>query len=119
MNTFTDALRLESGTSTSFSPAMVTAAVAATAPGRQPRVAEFLAARPTRLSTAAAAAVTAARSGDAALRGEPRRFQALTAALWPVHRAVAIPAPRQPAAPAAQRARGSARPDRDATARFA
>jgi len=75
------------------------AVVTGAAAGERPRVAEFLAARLARLSAVATAAVSAARGGDtAALRSELRRFEALTAALWTVHGAVTIPAPRPPAA---------------------
>ena len=56
---------------------------------------EFLTARLTRLRTAASDAVAAARSGDAAaLRARLRQFDALTSALWTVHEALAVPAPR-------------------------
>lgn len=72
-------------------------AVSAAACGQQ-AAGEFLAARLARLKTAAANAVAAARSGDAAaLRACLRQFDALTSALWTVHEAVTVPAPRHPA----------------------
>ena len=69
-------------------------AVAAGAPDDQrAKVTEFLAARLTRLTAAGEDAVTAARDRDAAaLRRALRRFDALVAALWAVHRAVALSA---------------------------
>jgi hypothetical protein len=73
--------------------------VAGAAGNQQVKVAEFLAPRIARLTSAARDAVAAARMGDAgALRRELRRFNALATALWTVHRAVAIPAARLPAA---------------------
>ena len=69
-------------------------AVTGTGAGEQAQTAEFPAARLDRLTAAATAALTAARNADAAaLRRELRRFDTLTAALWTVHRAVAVPPP--------------------------
>jgi hypothetical protein len=80
-------------------------AVSAAAAGQQ-AAGEFLTARLARLKAAAGDAVTAARSGDAAaLRACLRQFDALTSALWTVHEAVTVPAPRTPASGSPRRAR--------------
>lgn len=73
-------------------------AISAAAAVQHSATGEFLAARLARLKTAADDAVTAARGGDVAtLRGRLRQFGVLTSALWTVHEAVIIPAPRIPA----------------------
>ena len=69
------------------------------ADGRQKATREFLAARLIRLKAVAGDTITAARDGDlAALHAQLRQLDAMTAALWTVHEAVAISAPAPPGA---------------------
>lgn len=74
-------------------------AVSMAAASGQTAAGTLLLARLARLATAGAAAVSAARSGDAAtLRSCLRQFAALTSALWTVHEAVTVPGSPDPGA---------------------
>jgi hypothetical protein len=73
---------------------------AAKGPRDDPRAGTFLQVRLNRLAAAADEAIAAATAGDSAqLRRQLNKFEALTSAIWTVHKAMHGRAPRRPAMP--------------------